>query len=155
MLSYYVVLRSVLRIKPWLRKCLGPCRHCGIFFLTDPRNAGRRDLGCPFGCSQAHRRKQSTERSVAYYQEPEGKVKKQALNARRRKTPPVPAPPSPVSPELRAFLQYLCVMLGLIEGRPVQVWEVVAMLERTVRQHRMVRTRRIDQGVAWLHEQPP
>ena len=155
MLSYYVVLRSVLRIKPWLRKCLGRCRHCGIFFLTDPRNAGRRDLGCPFGCSQAHRRKQSTERSVAYYQEPEGKVKKQALNARRRKTPRVPAPPSPVSPELRAFLQYLCVMLGLIEGRPVQVWEVVAMLERTVRQHRMVRTRRIDQGVAWLHEQPP
>lgn len=155
MLSYYVVLRSVLRIKPWLRKCLARCRHCGIFFLTDPRNAGRRDLGCPFGCSQAHRRKQSTERSVAYYQEPEGKVKKQALNARRRKTPRPPAPLSPVPPGLRPFLQYLCVMLGLIEGRPVQLWEVIGMLERTVRQHRMVRTRRIDQGVAWLHEQPP
>ena len=154
-LAYYVVLRSVLRQKPWLRKCLARCRHCGIFFLADPRNAGRQDLGCPFGCSQAHRRKQSTERSVAYYQEPEGKVKKQALNARRRRTPRAPAPLSPVPPELRPFLQYLCVMLGLIEGRPVQVWEVVAMLERTVRQHRMVRTRRIDQGVAWLHEQPP
>jgi hypothetical protein len=153
-LSYYVVLRSVLRLKPWLRKCLARCRHCGIFFLTDRRNAGRRDLGCPFGCSRAHRQKQSTRRSVAYYQEPEGKVKKQALNARRRKIPQ-PQEPLPVPPGLRPFYQYLCVMLGLIEGRPVRLWEVIAMLERTVRQHRMVRTRRIDQGVAWLHEQPP
>jgi hypothetical protein len=154
-LSYYVVLRSVLRTKPWLRKCLARCRHCGIFFLTDPRNTGRQDLGCPFGCSRAHRQKQSTQRSVAYYQEPEGKVKKQVLNARRRETPQAPASPSPVPPELRLFLGYLCVMVGLIEGRRVRLWEVIAMLESTVRQHRMVRTRRIDQGVAWLHEQPP
>lgn len=156
MLAYYVVLRSVLRLKPWLRKCLARCRHCGIFFLADPRNAGRQDLGCPFGCSRAHRKKQSTERSVAYYQQPEGKVKKQALNARRRQSPrQPPESPSPLPPELRPFLQYLGVMVGLIEGRLVQLWEVIEMLERTVRQHRMVRTRRIDQGVAWLHEQPP
>jgi hypothetical protein len=154
-LSYYVVLRSVLRIKPWLRKCLAQCRHCGIFFLTDRRNAGRRDLGCPFGCSRAHRQRQSTQRSVAYYREPEGKVKKQALNARRRKSPAPPTPPSPVAPGLRPLLQYVCVMVGLIEGRPVHLWEVIEMLERTARQHRMVRTRRIDQSVARLHEKPP
>jgi hypothetical protein len=154
-LAYYVVLRSVLRLKPWLRKCLARCRHCGIFFLADRRNAGRQDLSCPFGCSRAHRKRQSTRRSVAYYQEPEGKVKKHALNARRRKSPRRPEPPSLQPPEPRPFLQYLCVVLGLIEGRPVQLWEVIEMLERTVRQHRMVRTRRIDQGVAWLHEQPP
>ena len=151
MLSYYLVLRSVLRIKPWLRKCLARCRHCRIFFLTDPRNAGRRDLGCPFGCSRAHRRQQSTRRSVAYYREPEGKIKKQALNARRRKSSP---PSNPVLPS-RPFLRYLCVVLGLIEGRTVDVWEVEEMLERTARQHRMVRTRRIDQSVARLHEKPP
>ena len=150
-LSFYVVLRSVLRVKPWLRKCLARCRHCGIFFLADPRNAGRRDLGCPFGCSRAHRQKQSTLRSVAYYREPEGKIKKQALNARRRKSSP---PSNPVVPG-RPFLRYLCVVLGLIEGRTVGLREVEEMLERTARQHRMVRTRRIDQGVAWLHEQPP
>ena len=46
-------------------------------------------------------------------------------------------------------------MVSLIEGRKVGLWEVVEMLERTLRQHRMVRTRRIDQGVAWLNEQPP
>ena len=151
MLSYYVVLRSVVRGKPRLRKCLARCRHCGIFFLADPRNAGRRDLGCPFGCSRAHRQRQSTLRSVAYYREPEGKLKKQALNARRHKSSP---PSNPVLPG-RPFLQYLCVVLGLIEGRTVGLWEVEEMLERIARQHRMVRIRRIDQGVAWLHEQPP
>ena len=154
MRSYYVVLRSGLRSRPWLRKCLARCRHCGIFFLTDPRNVGRQDLGCPFGCSRAHRQKQSTQRSVAYSQEPAAKVNTQAHTARRRRRPPPPEP-LPVPPGLRPFYQYLCVMVGLIEGRPVRLWEVIGMLERTVRQHRMVRTRRIDQSVAWLHEQPP
>ena len=46
-------------------------------------------------------------------------------------------------------------MVGLIEGRPVRLWEVIGMLERTQRQHRMVRTRRIDQSMARLNEQPP
>lgn len=157
MLSYYVVLRSVLRDKPWLRKCLARCRHCGIFFLTDRRNAGRQDLGCPFGCRRAHRRRESTRRSVAYYREPEGKVKKQALNARRRSPggKAWPAPVAPAAPWPGPILAYVCVLVGLIEGRAVQCWEVIAMLERTRRQHRMVRTRRIDQGVAWLHEEPP
>ncbi len=155
MLSYYVVLRSVLRLKPWLRKCLARCRHCGIFFLTDPRNAGRKDLGCPFGCRQAHRQSQSTRRSVAYYREPEGKVKKQALNARRRQTP-VPPPPKPTAlPWPRPILDYVRVVVSLIEGRKVGVSEIVEMLQRTLRQHRMVRRRRIDQGVAWLHARPP
>jgi len=154
-LSYYVVLRSVLRVKPRLRKCLARCRHCGIFFLADPRNAGRRDLGCPFGCGRAHRQRQSTQRSVAYYREAEGRMKKQALNARRRKSPAPSTPPSPVPPGLRPFLDYLCVVLGLIEERPIRLWELIEMLERTARQHRMVRTRRIDQTVARLHEKPP
>jgi hypothetical protein len=159
-LSYYVVLRSVLRLKPGLRKCLARCRHCRIFFLTHVRNAGRQDLGCPFGCRQAHHQSQSTRRSVAYYREAEGKVKKRQLNARRRKTPsppplPAPAPPPPPLPWPRPILEYVCVMVGLIEGRQVLLSEVVEMLQRTLRQHRMVRTRRIDQGVAWLHARPP
>jgi len=49
----------------------------------------------------------------------------------------------------------VCVLSSLIEGRRVELSEVIEMLQRAVRQHRMVRTRRIDQGVAWLHEQPP
>lgn len=158
-LSYYVVLRSVLRLKPRLRKCLARCRHCGIFFLTDVRNAGRQDLGCPLGCRRAHRQRESTRRSVDYYKQPEGKTKKRALNARRRKTPaPPPPPPTLAGPPLpwpRPILDYVRVVVGLIEGRRVLLSEVVEMLQRTVRQHRMVRTRRIAQGVAWLNAQPP
>jgi len=82
-------------------------------------------------------------------------MKKQALNARRRKSPAPSTPPSPVPPGLRPFLDYLCVVLGLIEERPIRLWELIEMLERTARQHRMVRTRRIDQTVARLHEKPP
>jgi hypothetical protein len=160
-LSYYVVLRSVVRLKPRLRTCLARCQHCGIFFLTHVRNAGRQDLGCPFGCRQAHRKTQSTCRSVDYYRQVEGKAKKRDLNARRRKTPaPPPSPtPAPVQPAPLtwpgAIVDYVRVVVGLIEGRRVLLWEVVAMLQRTQRQHRMARTRRIDQGVAWLNERPP
>jgi hypothetical protein len=50
---------------------------------------------------------------------------------------------------------YLCVLMGLIEGRRVERWEVIAMLERTRRQHRMVRMARVDQAVAWFNARPP
>jgi hypothetical protein len=157
-LSYYVVLRSVVRLKPWLRKCLARCRHCGIFFLSHARNAGRKDLGCPFGCREAHRKSQSTRRSVDYYRQAEGKLKKQALNARRRKnggpSAPSPSPPIPL-PWPRWVVEYVRVVVSLIEGRRAGFGEVVQMLQRTLRQHRMVRARRIDQGVAWLNAQPP
>jgi hypothetical protein len=83
-LEYYVVLRSVLRAKPHRRKCLSRCRHCGIFFLTDPRNAGRCDLGCPFGCSQAHRRRESIRRSTDYYRGEEGRKYKRRQNQRQQ-----------------------------------------------------------------------
>jgi hypothetical protein len=155
--SYYFELRSVLRKKPGLRKCRARCRHCGIFFLTDPRNAGRKDLGCPFGCRREHRRRESTRRSVAYYREPEGKAKKHVLNGRRRSRGRKASAHcvEAASPPVRGILAYLCVLVGLIEGRRVKVEEVVGMLERTWRQHRMVRTRRLDQGVAWFNDRPP
>jgi hypothetical protein len=61
----------------------------------------------------------------------------------------------PASPSLRRILAYSCVLVGLIERRRVERREVIEMLERTWRQHRMVRTRRLDQGVAWFNERPP
>ena len=153
-----MVLRSLVVSTPKLRRCQTRCWHCGIFFLTDPRNAGRRDLGCPFGCRQAHRRTQSTRRSVDYYRQPEGQVKKRALNSRRRVAPLASpaAPPfhSPL-PWPRPILEYVRGVVSVIEGRRVLLSEVVAMLQETVRQHRMVRLRPIDQSVARLNERPP
>src|SRR5208337_3183879 len=91
-LEYYVLLRSVLRAKPHLRACLTRCRHCRIFFLTHPRNAGRQDLRCPFGCREAHRKQASGQRSAAYYGGPKGKRKKSDLNQRRPRKYCAPMP---------------------------------------------------------------
>jgi len=82
-LEYYLLVRSVLHAKPLLRACLTRCRHCRIFFLTHPRNAGRHDLRCPFGCREAHRKRASAQRSAAYYGDAKGKSIKSKLNQRR------------------------------------------------------------------------
>ena len=81
--QYYWAVRSVLRDKPQLRKCLARCKHCHIRFFTHPRNAGRRDLGCPFGCRQAHRKQGAKQRSLEFYRSDAGKIKKKYLNERR------------------------------------------------------------------------
>ena len=156
--QYYVVLRSVLRSQPYLRRYLGRCRHCQIFFLTHPRNAGRSDLGCPFGCRQAHRKQRSTERSVAYYATAEGKVKKKMQNGRRAQggAPAEVNPPVPGAPEFPAgMVGYVAMVASLIEGRPVSAEEIVGMLVRAMRQHSMARRRRIDYVVAQLHQHGP
>ncbi len=81
--EYYFVLRSIVREQPELRPLLVRCRHCGIFFFADPRNRGRKDLGCPFGCREAHRKKCSSERSTKYNRGEVGRKKKKIYNARR------------------------------------------------------------------------
>jgi hypothetical protein len=150
----------MVRSRPELHGCLTRCRHCGIFFFTHPRNARRRDLGCPFGCRQAHRKRQSSRRSTAYYQDENGKEKKRQQNAKRRKTKvPAPAPTPPVSEEPlpwpRPIVEYVRMATSLIEGWQVTLADVLEMLTRVMRQHRMVRTRWIDQTLAWLNEHPP
>ena len=154
--QYYVVLRSVVRHKPPLRRCLSRCRHCGIFFLTHPRNAGRRDLGCPFGCQAAHRKQSSTARSVAYYRNSVGKQKKRMQNHKRRNHPGRADPLRRVTiggeGEERQQLQlqanpvlgYIRMVVSLIEGRRVSQDEIVEMLARAVRQHSIFRQRRME-----------
>ena len=99
--EYYWVLRRALRAHPPLQPCLTRCRHCRIYFLTHPRNAGRRDLRCPVGCREAHRKRQSTQRSVAYYQGEDGRKYRREQNGNRQPTgkEPVPNPPPEAQPE--------------------------------------------------------
>lgn len=94
--QYQIALDSVLQSHPELQGCVTLCIHCGIRFLTHTRNAGRRDLRCPFGCREHHRRRSSSRRSTAYYQTAAGKWKKKRLNGRRQGGPGVAAhPPQP------------------------------------------------------------
>jgi hypothetical protein len=164
-LQYYFVLRAVLRANPCLRYCLTRCRHCGIFFLTHPRNAGRKDLGCPFGCKDTHRKRGSANRSAEYYRTPEGKSKKKRLNRKRSgaETKAVinerpQASKDLALPECRNDEQIVCylrVVISLIEGRRVSAEEILEMLARTVRQHSIARWRKIDYVLAHLNKRAP
>lgn len=155
--TYYVLLRSVLHTHPHLRRYLCRCRECRIFFLTHPRNAGRRDLRCPFGCRETHRRRRSTQRSVAYYRTDEGKGKKKSQNDKRgqrgRGAHSHPRRP----PQQREGMQfdanivrYLAMVVSRIEGWRVSEREIRKMLVRAVRQHRLAKRRRIDYVLDYL-----
>lgn len=162
-LQYYFVLRSVLRAKPCLRQCLARCRHCRIFFLTHPSNAGRRDLGCPFGCRDEHRKRHSKKRSTEYYRTAEGKFKKRMQNSKRGK---VVAEESLPGEGQAAFerretrfkahmVDYLRMAISLIEGRPVSTAEILEMLSRSMRQHSLARGHRMDYVLRHLNTRAP
>jgi hypothetical protein len=174
--EYYVLLRSTLRAKPHLRKCLCRCRHCRIFFLTHPRNAGRRDLGCSFGCRQEHRRRESIRRGTEYYQGEQGREYKRRQNQRQRGQVEIadPKPPKSSSPPLSPkapcpagvaealpaakdpeVVEHARVVISLIEDRPVSLEELWEMLARVLRQRSMPQRRPIDHAVLWLNENPP
>jgi hypothetical protein len=53
------------------------------------------------------------------------------------------------------MVEYVRMVVSLIEARPVNWTEILQMLERVLRQHTMVRCRKIDHAVSWLHEHPP
>jgi len=126
--------------------------------LTHPRNAGRRDLRCPFGCREAYRKRRSTERSVAYYATAEGKTKKKMQNGKRVRGG-VGADANPPVPEAQQFpagmVGYVAMVASLIEGRRVSETEILQMLAWAMRQHSMARRRRMDYVVAQLHKHGP
>lgn len=154
-LTYYRVVRTVLRRRPHLRGCLTRCRHCRIFFLTHPRNAGRHDLGCPFGCKQAHRRRESMQRSAAYYEDTIGKMKKRLQNGKRSaaKTAPAAAEDADSGEGVsEAMIKHVQMVTGQIEGRRVSREEVLAML---LRQRSMGETKTTGDNAARSNEHPP
>jgi hypothetical protein len=137
--------------------------------LTDPRNAKREDLFCPFGCREAHRRRESVRRSVAYYRTTAGRRKKRSLNERRAlgttKARPSPGADARGLAEAEGVkaggvrfdagvVEHVRVVTSLIEGRRVLRGEVLRMLSRISRQHRIVRMRRLDYVVHELLKRP-
>jgi len=172
-LHYYWVLRLILSTNPHIRKYLTRCKHCGIFFLTHPRNADRRDLRCPFGCRQYHRRKSSKERSAKYYRSEKGKKKKKALNERRYKLTEADDGREDLAAEGpskqqgavtdhkidfiqdKGILSYIQMVIGLIEGRYVSMDEILKMLQKISRTHRIDRHRRFVYAFAYPRQRPP
>ena len=178
----------MLQSHPELEGCIAYCMDCGIRFLTHPRNAGRRDLRCPFGCREHHRRQGSCQRSTAYYQTAAGKAKKKRLNGRRYRSqvPPAAPPqgdigspetssdepasePSPVAVAPRheelvldesslsssPMLPYVRMVVSLVEGVSFTCHEVLDLLLRAWRQHRIGACGKIDYLLVFPHQHPP
>jgi hypothetical protein len=53
------------------------------------------------------------------------------------------------------MLQHVRMVVSLIEGRRISRRQVRVMLAKNLRQHTIVRRRKIDHAVLWLHKQPP
>jgi hypothetical protein len=140
---YYAQIRSLLRERPDLRPCLKRCRHCRIFFFTHPRNAGRDDLRCGFGCRETHRRQRDNRRIADYYRENPDKKRRQnrkrylhtARICRKIDAPPRSEPPVPI-------IEHVRMVVSLIERRWVGLEEIRELLAKKGRQHRMAWRRR-------------
>jgi len=126
---------------------------------------GRRDLGCPFGCKEAHRKRRSTQRSVEYYGTKEGKTKKKIQNGKRSygearadHHPQLRSAPQLECDGVRldaATVSYVRMVTSLIEERQVSEDEIVEMLVRAMRQHSIARRRRMDYVLAYLKKNAP
>ena len=162
-LQYYALLRSVLRTRTKLRKCLTRCWHCRIFFIAAACNAGRKG-GCPFGCAGEHRQREWRRTSAEYYKDSRGKKKKSEHNQRRRDRRKASAAPEKLPERLpeeskeeipSTLVSYVQRVVSAIEGRRVSREEILEMLAKEKSQHSMVRQRRVDQIIRSLHERPP
>jgi hypothetical protein len=103
---------------------------------------------------------------VEYYRTDEGKLKKKIQNGKRGK-PEAKAGLADVTqcdnaglaPDEHRFaagmVSYVRMVTSLIEGRQVSLMEILAMLERAVRQHSIGRRRRIDYILQYLNERAP
>lgn len=152
-------MRRGLHAKPELRGCLKRCRHCRMFFLTHPRNAGRSDLRCPFGCREAHRKQRSTRRSVEYYRGVRGKFKKSIQNRNRYLIAGAAEEPKDKAvegeQELAPIVKYVRMVVSLIEGRVVSWGEIGRMLASNWRQPPIGRRREVLYVLRRLNKDPP
>jgi hypothetical protein len=150
----------VLKEKPHLRKCLTRCRHCRILFFAHPRNAARSDLRCPFGCQQAHRKKNSTKRSVEYYRSEAGKIKKKYLNARRNGRLAESSPDENFAESCKfgidkATVHHIRTVTSLIQGRAVTIKEVIVLIHKILRQHSIDKRGKSFYAAVYHHKRAP
>jgi hypothetical protein len=144
-LAYCLALRSGLRSYPLLSRLRRRCAVCGLFFLVDPRNAWCEFVCCPYGCRAVRRRQQSNERVKAYYRTDAGKQKKRALNrarSLRATSPPEPEvpPPPPADDEFTPeVVTHVQLVVSLFEERRVGREEILALLTKILRQHKIGR----------------
>ena len=76
------------------------------------------------------------KRSIEYYQSEEGKIKKRCLNSRRNEPATQRTQVEPCETGVEpAIVFHIQLTTSLIEGRAVDLKEIIMMIERILRQH--------------------
>lgn len=152
-------MRATVREHAHLRACLKHCRHCGIFFLTHPCNAARKDLRCPFGCRAGHRKRSSAARTAAYYarypQEKRRHNRNRYLHSARSQRREANERAVAVEVKDKPIIDHVRMLSRLIDGRGVSREEVVEMHARIWRQRRLAGGRKLDNILMCLNRGPP
>lgn len=97
-------------------------------------------------------------RSIEYYQSPEGKVKKQHLNAVRNRHNRLSEPDveeNGVCSVDEATVKHIRLVTSLVESRWVGLAEIVAMLEGILRQHSIDGCIKLPYRVTRCRQKPP
>ena len=124
------------------------CQHCGIEFITSPRNKGRTDLRCLFGCRESHRKKQSAQRVKAYYGTSIGRRKKSKANRAYylKLNSDLPLTDNelgdedqlPNLPDLSLSVwHYICFAITITDGITVSIHTAKRIVAKRFRQHSM------------------
>ena len=147
----------MLRHHPHLRSLVKRCRHCQILFITHPRNRGRNDLRCPFGCRQAHRKIKSSKRSTDYYKTRDGKFKKKLLNERRTEKNPKKTKIDPCRDLSidQTTLSHIQLVTTIIEGHHVCLKQVILLVGALLRQHSIDLAQKSIYTCSYPRKQPP
>ena len=129
---YYKKIRNIIKTVNHRYWELTRCADCGIYLITSCSNQGRKDIRCPFGCREKHKKEASNNRSIAYYETEQGQLKKQIQNANRychskgtsEKTEKEKSP----SEEKGSFVGYVRFIVSLIEERFISWKEIKNIL---------------------------
>jgi len=121
--EYYCLLFLICKDNPKLSKCIVRCKFCQIYFITHFCNAGRNNLGCPFGCQEANRKEKSNARSSKYHRKHKDKKKK--LNQNRYSHS---SKKNRKKPKVNNTFRYLHIIISYIEKRIISFEEILSLI---------------------------
>lgn len=157
-MAYYYELRLLYFENSHLKKNLTRCARCGIYFLTDPRNRNRTDISCPFGCRSFHKKEQSNHRSREYYRDEEGKIKKKALNRKRKRKKNADKEANEDFSDFEKcspILNYICQIYWLIYRHRYSKEYIYQTIQARLRQHSLDKWGWSEYFYARTAKQPP
>lgn len=138
--EYELELERVVVDDPSIIDLIVSCQQCQIRFVTAATNRRRKDLRCPMGCRQQHKKASSQERSKAYRQDEVGRTKKQELNRKRSangRSPPSEQAPSQII-QMKSYLKFLIEVLYHRKLSESEIENLYQKIQNQLRQHTFV-----------------